>query len=129
MKMYDVDGNFVNADIRESRYPLKGISKSALQGKAAIKLRESYPYASILEEFQVPGSQMTVDFFVPSQGLVVEVDGRQHEEFVPFFHGDKSTSRKFVEQVNRDGRKELWAQNNKFKMVRITEESQLEILL
>src|SRR5688572_5099740 len=116
MRMFDIDGNLVNVDVRESRHPLKAMSKSTLQGAAGQKLKEKYPLESILEEFPIPGSRMSVDFFIPKKKLIVECDGIQHKEFTPFFHGDIMASKAFANQKSRDRIKDQWAEMNGFRL-------------
>ncbi len=128
MRMFDVNGDLVNVDVRESRYPIRQHSKSTLQGRAAQVLRDSFPIDPILEEFPVPGTRQTIDFFVPKKGLVVEVDGRQHDEHVPYFHGDRATSDKYAKQKSRDRIKDEWCEINGFNLVRIKTEDDLENL-
>ncbi len=126
--MFDIEGKLVNVDVRESRYPIRQHSKSTLQGRTAEILRESFPIDTILEEFPIPGSRQTADFFLPRKKLVVEVDGRQHDEFVPFFHGDRNTSDKYAKQKSRDRLKDEWCEINGFRFVRIKIEDDLENL-
>jgi hypothetical protein len=119
VKIYDVDGELVNVDVRESSYPLRAKSKSILQDEVRDKLKEKYPRATILEEFTVPGGRLSVDFFIPSLGLVFEINGRQHDEHVPFFHGDRKTSTAYGKQVSHDRVKKEWADINNFKFYEI----------
>lgn len=128
LKMFDLNGKFVSVDVRPSSYPIRGVSKSKLQGLTAEKLQELYPLEPLLEEFNVPGSKMTVDFFLPKMGLIVEVDGIQHDQHSPFFHGDRRVSKKYAGQIYRDNQKEVWAENNGFRIVRVKTEKDLEEL-
>lgn len=119
MRMFDVDGNLVNVDVRESKYPIRSNSRSSIQGQVAEELVSMFPHEPILEEFQIPGSRMSVDFFMPKMRMVVEVDGEQHFEFISFFHGDRKTDTKFAGQISRDRKKEEWCEINKFRLIRI----------
>lgn len=129
MKMLDIDGDLVNVDVKPSSYPIKHVSKSALQGKTGEFLQTAFPHSNILEEFPVPGSAFHVDYFVPDRKLVIEVNGIGHDKFTPFFHGNKETSNKFAKQVRRDSLVQNWADNNGFKLVEIRTEKDLASIL
>lgn len=122
MKIFDINGDLVSIDVRPSRNPVKYKSKSNLQGKVGLYLSDKYPHDVLLEEFYIPGSRSSVDFFMPKKKLVVEVNGRQHDEFVPHFHGNALGSNKFIEQKKRDSKKVNWAEMNGFKFVEIRSE-------
>lgn len=120
MKMYDINGDVVPVDIRQSSYPLKGDnSRSKIQNMVSIILQELYPRQPILEEFSVPGSRLKIDFYLPKSDLLVEVDGIQHDEFTPVYHGSKTSSNKFVRQNDNDGLKNSWATVNNLTLIRI----------
>lgn len=128
MQMYDINNKLVNVDVRPSQYPRRRVSKSKLQTITGAKLDELYPYQIILEEFYVPGSKLSVDFFLPKIGLVVEVQGEAHYEHIPFFHGDRKTSTKFAGQIRRDMKKVSWCQYNGYELIEIVTEKDLENL-
>jgi hypothetical protein len=126
--MFNIDGELVNVDVRSSRYPIKSVSKSKLQKMVGERLSENYPYEAILEDFVIPGSKMSVDFFVPRRGIVVEIQGRQHSEHIPFFHGDRKQSDAYAKQQIRDTVKSRWAESNGFKFIEIRSEQEMERL-
>jgi len=53
---------------------------------------------------------------IPKTGIIFEYDGRQHFEFIPYFH---KTEEKFNSQIFRDKEKNLFCENNNIKLVRI----------
>ena len=65
-------------------------AKSAPHQKALSLLLEILPGVVIFEEVTLPGCGLYLDIFMPSISLAVEVHGRQHYEFVPFFHKTKA---------------------------------------
>ena len=84
-------------------------------------LRKQFPYDRILEEVPLPGSYkpsrkstLFVDFLIPSESLAVEVHGRQHFEFVAYFHGDK---RGFRKSKARAKDKAHWLELNSITLV------------
>lgn len=125
MKIFDINGKLQNIDVRPSSYPLKSRSKSILQDKVKEYLISKYPRSGILEEFIIPGSRLSVDFFLPKEGLVFEIQGIQHSEHNPFFHGDKREN-KYASQKRRDMKKVEWAETNGFKLIEIFEEKDLK---
>lgn len=53
-------------------------------------LREIFPQGYIKTEYYVrfKGNKLFFDFFLPQYNILVEVQGRQHYEFVKHFHSD-----------------------------------------
>ncbi len=126
MRMFDIDGNSVSANVKESRFPMKSVSRSSLQGETGKALRVQFPFDIILEDFTIPGCKLSVDFFLPKRKIVVEVQGGQHDQFTPFFHGDKSTSTAYMDQNIRDTKKQNWAEMNGFDFVEIRTEEDID---
>lgn len=69
-----------------------------------------------MEEVVIPGEGFVFDFLVPSLSVAVECQGRQHDTFVPYFHG---TRRDFNEAKHRDSRKRQWCKLNWLRLVEI----------
>ena len=46
-----------------------------------------------------PERQITVDFFIPTLGCIIEFHGSQHFEFTPYFHGNVE---RYLEKLERD---------------------------
>lgn len=129
MKMFNIHGDLVNIDVRPSKYPMRTKSKSSLQGMVGIILMNLFPNHSILEEFTIPGSRMSVDYFLPDENMVVEIQGEGHTGYTPHFHQDRNLC-KFAKQKQHDRKKALWAETNGFKLIEIfpntTEEEIIE---
>lgn len=125
MKMFDINGKLINADIRPSKYPLKPKSRSSLQGKTQEFLVEKYPKDIILEDFTIPGSRLSVDFLIWSRGLVIEVQGSQHSEHNDFFHGAHD-NKNFYKQIKRDLKKSNWCEENGLEYIEIFTEKDLK---
>jgi len=128
MKIYNINGDLVQADIRPSKRPVKFKSRSNLQKLVGEKLEQLYPRDTILEDFTIPDSRLSVDFFLPKRDLVIEVQGRQHDEYIPHFHGEKTTAGTYGTQISNDRQKAAWADMNNFKLVEIRTEADLEQL-
>ena len=54
------------------------------------------------------------DIYVPSENLLIEYNGRQHYEFVPFFH---KTTVRFKRQQQRDKLKSQLAESHGYRLV------------
>ena len=66
------------------------------------------------EEVSLPGCGLYLDIFMPSISLAIEVHGRQHYEFVPFFH---KTKMDFLLARKRDRDKIEWCELNDIVLV------------
>jgi len=89
-------------------------AKSAPHQKALSLLLEILPGAVIFEEVTLPGCGLYLDIFLPSMSLAVEVHGRQHYEFIPFFHKTKAD---FFLAKKRDRDKAEWCSINDIALV------------
>ena len=89
-------------------------AKSAPHQKALSLLLEILPGVVIFEEVTLPGCGLYLDIFMPSISLAVEVHGRQHYEFVPFFHKTKAD---FLLARKRDRDKSEWCSLNNITLV------------
>lgn len=103
------NGHHVNFDDRRQR--------SDPHLKCRDLLRLMYPTYRFLEEVPLPGSQkLKADFYLPWRNIVIEVHGRQHYEFVQFFHGNKMS---FLEAKQRDLKKIEWCNMNNIGVVEL----------
>lgn len=106
-------------DILPERYPMRSREqcRSAGQYMLGRLLRQIYGFNSlILEEFPLPGERLWFDFFMPHHRLAFEYQGKQHDEFVKLFHGDK---RGFERTQQRDIRKREWCELNEISLVEV----------
>lgn len=65
-------------------------------------LLKLFPNYTIEREYPL-GDQLCLDFYIKELKIGIEVDGRQHEEYVGHFHGSRD---KFVHGKNLDFKKE-----------------------
>lgn len=81
----------------------------------------------VFEEFPVPGTRSTLDLYNATLRVAVECQGRQHNEFIPFFHGGGAAGFRggFGAQVKRDMGKHEWCELNEITLVEIFEEDVL----
>ena len=61
------------------------------------------------------GRQLSYDFYLPSNNLLIEYQGIQHSEPVKYFGGEEQ----FVIQQETDRRKREYAENNGYKLLEI----------
>lgn len=117
MKVYTTDGTPI-------KWNLTGLTLGHVPEKLCsvphIKARELlpkvFPTDLILEEVPLPNSQLKLDFFLPNRKLAVEVDGKQHDQRVGFFH---KTPRDFYHAQANDRKKDVWCELNHIKIVRL----------
>ena len=70
------------------------------------------------------GYHLYVDYFVPSENLIIEYDGQQHFRYVEFFHKNYET---YLEQVKRDEMKDnLILSQEKYKFIRFNFNERIE---
>jgi hypothetical protein len=82
-------------------------------------LKEHWPGEMVKEEVPIPGpGRLRADFVLPRRRLIIEVQGRQHENFVPFFHGSLLG---FGASLTRDGDKRRWCELNDFGLAELPE--------
>ena len=118
MKFIDTRGREHAVDIRPSRWERRviGEGRGKFQSEVGNILSEVFPGDVICEEFPCSGENLTLDFFVPRKKIAIEVQGRQHHQYVEFFHGDKTG---FERQQKRDSRKDKWCGLNNIRLVKI----------
>ena len=115
-------------DLKQSRWPLKSRAscRSKIQYESGQILLNKYPLDPILEDVTIPGSRLSLDFFLPHRMLAIEVQGVQHSEINSFFHKSKSD---FQRQLNRDEDKRFFCELNDITLIEVTKPKQLEELL
>lgn len=81
-----------------------------------------YPYLKnhiVVEEFRIPKTRLTVDLIDLTEKVAYEVQGAQHQEFVPFFHGNPTS---LFRQWGRDSKKQVFLEYNGYTLIQITNE-------
>jgi hypothetical protein len=119
MKFKTLENKEVVVSTKRGDYPLRSEAKSKSRGQFHLGkvLLEIYgSNAIILEEFPIPESRLSVDFFLPHIGLAFEFQGIQHDKFNAFFH---QTKKDFAKQKERDGRTRRWCDMNDITLVEI----------
>jgi hypothetical protein len=120
MKFKTLNGREITQEVSQQRYPQRTRENCRSQGQFHLgqQLRVLYKTAVILEEFTIPGSKLSLDFYIPSFRVAFEFQGEQHDQFNAFFHRDKND---FVKQSQRDQNKKDWCKLNSIKLIEIRE--------
>lgn len=94
----------------------EGESKSKFQKNVKKFLFDFWRYDVVLEEFPIPGSRLSIDFFNVNKKIAVEVQGDQHIKYVPYFHQTKGN---YLHQLRKDKDKENFCNINDIILVEI----------
>jgi hypothetical protein len=94
----------------------KTANKSGLHIKCRSVLFDIYPGRRLLEEVPLPGEGLFLDFYIPHRKVAVEVQGEQHFNYIPHFHGSKFN---FIKSQERDARKREWCETNGIELIEV----------
>lgn len=88
--------------------------------EVCLLVEKIFPHIKIKkEEFVLyKGQKLFLDLWLPQLNIIIEVHGRQHDEFVEHFHG---TGENFRAAKKRDRIKEEWAALNGYTFIVIRE--------
>lgn len=117
MKLTDLKGKIHKIQFKPSNNPIKSLAacRSKLQYETGLWLRAKYPFDPILEDFRCPDG-FDLDFFLPKRLLAYEVQGRQHDKYVPHFHKNMAG---FIESQSRDSNKKRFCEINDIELIYI----------
>ena len=118
MRLYNIYGKLVSKNVSKHLIDWDKKSRSKFQFKVKQLLRPHWQNHIVYEEFPVYGSLMRVDFLNATKRIAVEANGRQHSEFVSFFHKSRS---EYLKSIKRDHKKTEWLEKNNFKLIEIEE--------
>ncbi|MBM3453572.1 MAG: hypothetical protein FJX80_00340 [Bacteroidetes bacterium] len=94
-------------------------SKSKIQWKVKQFLFPYWKHDVVFEELRIVGSRLSLDFYNANKKIAVEVQGRQHQTYNPYFHG--SNRQNWLSQLKRDDLKLEFCLTNGVKLVEIYE--------
>ena len=120
MKVIGLNGREYNLDLK--RYMSNNRARvSRHHVKARHLIQNIFHGYNILEEVKLPGSVnpakksvLYLDFLIPNVKIGVEVHGRQHYEYIPFFHKSKAG---FLQAQSRDRTKAEWCEKNQIELI------------
>lgn len=111
-------------DLNLSKFVVNGNevqNRSQYHIQARMLLRDIFKGYILLEEVKLPGSRcpskksvLFLDFFIHNLMLAIEVHGKQHYEYVPFFHKSKLG---YLYAQKRDEIKKAWCDLNHIQLV------------
>ena len=91
-------------------------SKSNIQWRVKQFLLSYWKYDVVFEEI---GTRLSLDIYNANKKIAVEVQGKQHQTYNPYFHGNDR--RKWLSQLRRDDLKLQFCLTNGIKLVEIYE--------
>lgn len=97
-------------------------SCSSYHERARKIIKEVYPFDIILEEVDLPGTnvgtsvQLRADFYVPKRKIIIEVHGEQHYEYNSMFHASDAD---FKKGQAKDKNKRRWCEMNKISYIEL----------
>ena len=100
-----------------------GKSRSKIQYNAKQFLKKYWSNHIVFEEFPVAGTKLSLDFYNANKKIAVEVQGRQHTKYVPFFHGKNKIN--YLNQLKRDRDKLNFCELNDIQLVEIYDGDEL----
>ncbi len=120
MKVYDLTGKEYHLDVRATQNPIRPreACKSNIQYEAGQLIKQKYPLEIVLEEVNIPGLNLKIDFLLPKKRIAFEIQGAQHNKFSKFFHGSLEGFRKAKE---RDNLKKEWCGANNITLYYVYE--------
>lgn len=129
MKFICLNGREINISVRPSKNPIGKIHRSKLQTLVGQKLIERYPYEQICQDWVLPKSHLSLDFFIPRLIIAIEVNPIEsaHTKHNSFFHG-QITEGKFARQKRNDTEKARFCELNNIKLIEIFTEQDLNLL-
>ena len=101
-------------------------SKGELQSKEMAKLIFGKDFIKVRPDFlnnAVTGHNLELDIYNEELKLAIEYNGRQHYDFVPFFHKNREA---FLNQKYRDEIKRMKCKDNGIKLIEIPYTVKLE---
>lgn len=102
-----------------------GCQMSKLSDNTYAFLRKTFPHNIITTEHYVKygNSRLFFDFYIKDLGVLIEAQGRQHDEFVKHFHNDRET---FLSAKKRDNLKKEYCEKRGFVLLEIRSEKELD---
>ena len=94
-------------------------SKSNIQWRVKQFLFPYWKHDVVFEELRVVGSRLSLDFYNANKKIAVEVQGKQHQTYNPYFHA--SNRQNWLSQLKRDDLKLQFCLTNGIKLVEIYE--------
>ena len=118
MRLYNVYGKLQSKKVSKYLIDWDKKSKSNIQFETKQFLKVFWQNHIVYEEFPVYGTKLKVDFINATKKIAIEVNGKQHSEFVKFFHGSRLD---YYKSISRDVNKAEWLEKNGFELLELEE--------
>jgi len=102
----------------------EGKSKSNVQWRVKQFLFSYWRHDVVFEELRIVGTRLSLDIYNANKKIAVEVQGRQHQTYNPYFHGNNRQN--WLSQLKRDDLKLEFCLTNGIKLVEIYETDVLD---
>lgn len=105
----------------DSKYRIKWDRKAPSKIAQYVKdyIKVVFPFDVWMEEYVLPGGRLRVDFLNVTRNFAIEVAGKQHYEYIKFFHKDRLG---YGESFKRDLVKAQFLEDNGFNVIEIRDE-------
>ena len=119
MRLFNINGKLVYKNVSSKKIKWNCKSRSKLQKSVKLFLKPYWQNHIVYEEFPVYGTRLSVDILNATKKIAIEVNGRQHSNFVEFFHGSRNG---YLQSIKRDVKKAEWLKKNNFTLLEIDRE-------
>ena len=119
MRLFNINGKLVYKNVSSKKIKWNSKSRSKLQKSVKLFLKPYWKNHIVYEEFPVYGTRLSVDILNATKKIAIEVNGRQHSNFVEFFHGSRNG---YLRSIKRDVKKAEWLEKNNFTLLEIDRE-------
>jgi hypothetical protein len=116
LRLKNINGREVNKIVTPYLIKWKAKSRSKFQFSVKQFLEPLWRHQICFEEFPVYGTLQRVDFLNATKKIAIEVNGRQHTEYVEHFHKNRAN---YLRSIKRDWVKTEWLESNDFQLVEI----------
>ena len=117
MKFFDAGGRKKTL-AKASSYAIDWDGKCRSKFQMAVRdfVRPSWESDVVFEEFRIVGTRLSLDIYNASKKVAIEVQGRQHNEFVEFFQKSRAN---YLDQLKRDEKKLTFCNMNDITLIEI----------
>lgn len=119
MKFKLLNGRLKDFDVNSTRIDWDADSLSDFQFEVKCFFYPFWKHNIVCEEFRL-FNRMSLDLFNVDKRIAVEVQGRQHSEYVPFLSGSRSG---YLGQIKRDLKKVEWCRINEITLIEVFPEN------
>lgn len=116
MKLYNLNGRLISKNVERFRIKWDKKERSNFQTEVKQFLKPYLITHIVYSEFPLFSSLLKFDIFDYTTKVAYEISGRQHTEFVPHFHKNKSA---YLGQIKRDFKKIDFCEKNNIILVEI----------